>query len=139
MQKLFTEKFKFIAAVLILLIVSLGCEKIKELTGEGDRLYFCERYDPVDGEINESDKFTTGSLTVMVKLSEPIGVTDVDINVTDLETDKVVDTFPYTVTTDMDYIYFDGVTFDEPGKYKVSCLKEDGTVIVSGEVEIIER
>ena len=138
MQNLFTEKFKFIAAILILLIVSLGCDKIKELTGEGDRLYFCERYDSVDGEINESDRFTTGSLTVMVKLSEPIGVTDVDINVTDLETGKVVDTFPFTVTTDMDYIYFDGVTFDEPGNYKVSCLKEDGTVIVSGEIEIVD-
>lgn len=138
MQNLFTEKFKFIAAILILLIVSLGCDKIKELTGEGDRLYFCERYDAVDGEINESEKFTTGSLTVMVKLSDPIGVTDVDINITDLETGKVVDTFPFTVTSDMDYIYFDGVTFDEPGNYKVSCLKENGTVIVTGEIEIID-
>ncbi len=138
MQNLFTEKFKFIIAILILLVVSLGCDKIKELTGESDRLYFCERYDAVDGEINESDKFTTGSLTVMVKLSEPIGVTDVNINITDLETSKVVDTFPFTVTSDMDYIYFDGVTFDEPGNYKVSCLKEDGTVIVTGEIEIID-
>jgi hypothetical protein len=138
MKYLFTQKSRFIIAIMVLIIVSLGCDKIKELTGEGDRLYFCERYDSVEGEINEADKFTTGSLTVMVKLSEPIGVTDVNINVTDKETGNVVDTYPFTVTTDMDYIYFDGVSFDEPGEYKVSCLDEDGTVIVSGDIEIID-
>ena len=138
MKKLFTREFKFIAALLLLVAVTFGCSKLKELTGDSDRLYFCERYDPVDGEINESEKFTTGTLTVMVKLSKPIGVTDVDINITDKETGKVVETFPFTVTSDMDYIYFDGVEFEEPGEYKVSCLNKNGTVIVSGEIEIID-
>ena len=138
MKKLFTREFKFFAALLLLVAVTFGCSKLKELTGDSDRLYFCERYDAVDGEINEAEKFTTGTLTVMVKLSKPIGVTDVDINVTDKETGKVVETYPYTVSTDMDYIYFDGVKFEEPGEYKVSCLKRDGSVIVSGEIEIID-
>ncbi|OGU68406.1 MAG: hypothetical protein A2W30_02915 [Ignavibacteria bacterium RBG_16_36_9] len=138
MKKLLTREFKFFAALLLLVAVTFGCSKLKELTGDSDRLYFCERYDAVDGEINEAEKFTTGTLTVMVKLSKPIGVTDVDINVTDKETGNVVETYPYTVSTDMDYIYFYGVKFEEPGEYKVSCLKRDGSVIVSGEIEIID-
>jgi len=138
MKKLLTREFKFFAALLLLVAVTFGCSKLKELTGDSDRLYFCERYDAVDGEINEAEQFTTGTLTVMVKLSKPIGETDVDINVTDKETGKVVETYPYTVSTDMDYIYFDGVKFEEPGEYKVSCLKRDGSVIVSGEIEIVD-
>jgi hypothetical protein len=31
------------------------------------------------------------------------------------------------------------VKFDKVGKYHVSCLKPDGSVIVSGEVEIVEK
>lgn len=30
-------------------------------------MYFCERYDPDSGEINISDRFTNGHITVMVK------------------------------------------------------------------------
>jgi len=116
----------------------LGCGKITSIF-QGDRLYFCERYDSVKGEIGESDKFTTGSLTVMVKLKNPIGVTDVDINVTDTKKNEVVNTHPFTVTSDMTYIFFDKVTFDTPGKYKVSLLKKDGTIIVSGNIEIVEK
>jgi len=134
-----TGKFYFIISVLVLITITFGCSKVFNMFGKSDKLYFCERYDSVKGEIGESDKFTTGSLTVMVKLSKPIGVTDVDINITDLKTDKVIETKPFTVTKDMDYIYFDGVNFSEPGKYKVSCLKKDGTVIVTGNIEIVEK
>lgn len=124
-------------------LMMFGCgriNQIKDITDKiagDDKLYFCERYDPVKGEIGEAEKFTTGRLTVMVKLKSPIGVRAVDINVTDKATDKVVETFPFTVTSDMDYIYFPDVNFEKAGKYKVSCLKEDGTVIATGEVEII--
>jgi len=75
----------------------------------------------------------------MVKLSNPIGVSSVDINITDKETGKAVDTFPFTVQSSWDYIHFDDVEFKEPGKYKVSCLKKDGTVVASGEVEITSK
>ena len=75
----------------------------------------------------------------MLKMSKPIGVSSVDINVTDLSSDKPVDTFPFTVQSDWDYIHFDDVEFTNPGKYKVSCLKKDGTVIASGEVEITRK
>jgi hypothetical protein len=43
------------------------------------------------------------------------------------------------VQSSWDYIHFDDVEFKEPGKYKVSCLKKDGTVIASGEVEITSK
>jgi hypothetical protein len=117
-----------------------GCSRIKQIQQitekiSGDKLYFCERY--VTKEIGEGTKFKPGKITVMVKLQNPIGEKEVDINVTDAETGKAVDTFPFTVQSSWDYIHFDDVEFKEKGKYKVSCLKKNGTVIVTGEVEII--
>jgi len=126
-----------LAAVLIL---ASGCNKIKQVQQitekfSGDRLYFCERY--VTTEIGEGTQFKPGKLTVMVKLQNPIGEKDVKINVTDLASGKVVNTEDFTVSPSYDYIHFDNIDFKDKGKYKVSCLKPDGTVIVSGEVEII--
>lgn len=140
MKKL--SALKFVVSLIVLLTLVFGCSKIKNLTSSGGKLYFCEKYDPVKGEINEADRFTTGTLTVMVDLrpeKKKIGVTEVNINITNKETGKVVETSPYTVSPDMDYIYFNNVSFEEAGKYKVSCIKKDGTVIVSGEVEIVEK
>ena len=126
----------FIAAV----TVFSGCSKIKQVQQlteklSGDRLYFCERY--VTKEIGEGTKFKPGKITVMVKLQNPIGEKEIDINITDLATGKVVDTQPFTVQSSWDYIHFDDVVFKEKGKFKVSCLKKNGDVIVTGEVEII--
>jgi hypothetical protein len=130
------KKVKIITSFLVLVLLVTSCSFLKNLTS-GDRLYFCERY--TDTEIGEGTKFTAGTLTVMLKLSKPIGVTSVDINVTDVSSGKAVDTFPFTVQSSWDYIHFDDVEFKEPGKYKVSCLKKDGTVIASGEVEIVSK
>ncbi len=130
------NKIKLFAAFAVLFLVVVSCSKLQNLTG-GDRLYFCEKY--TTKEIGESSKFTTGTLTVMLKLAKPIGVTSVDINVTDQASGKAVDTFPFTVQSSWDYIHFDDVEFKEPGKYKVSCLKKDGTVIATGEVEIVSK
>lgn len=117
-----------------------GCGKIKQLQQitdkfSGDRLYFCEKY--VTKEIGENTKFSAGKITVMVKLQNPIGEKEVDINVTDAATGKALETFPFTVQPSWDYIHFDDVEFNEKGKFKVSCLKKNGEVICSGEVEII--
>jgi hypothetical protein len=129
-------------AVLLLAVtfVMTGCGKIKQITNltdklSGDRLYFCERY--VASEIGEGTQFKPGKVTVMLKLSKSIGVSEVDINVTDVSTGKAVDTHPFTVQPSWDYIHFDDVEFEKKGKYKVSCLKKDGTVIATNEVEII--
>jgi hypothetical protein len=140
MRKL-RSKFTSITVLTIIALSAFnGCNKIKtvkEITEkiQGDRLYFCERY--VTKEINEGSRFKAGKITVMLKLRNPIGETAVDINLTDEATGKVVETYPFTCQSSWDYIHFDNVEFNNPGKYKVSCLKKDGTVIVTGEVEII--
>lgn len=131
---------KLTLIVLILVTAFGGCGKlkqVKELTEKisGDRLYFCEKY--VASEIGEGTQFKPGKITVMLKLTKSIGVSEVDINVTDVASGKAVDTFPFTVQPSWDYIHFDDVEFSKKGKYKVSCLKKDGTVIASNEVEII--
>lgn len=127
------KNLKIFTAFLILFTVLVSCSLIKNLS-KSDKLYFCERYTTT--EIGEGTKFPAGNVTVMVKLAKPIGVSSVDINITDESTGKPVDTFPFTVQSSWDYIHFDDVEFKEPGKYKVSCLKKDGTVIATGEVEI---
>ncbi len=130
------NRVKLFASLAVLFLVVVSCSKLQNLAG-GDRLYFCEKY--TTKEVGEGSKFTTGNITVMLKLSKPIGVTSVDINVTDAASGKAVDTFPFTVQSSWDYIHFDDVAFKEPGKYKVSCLKKDGTVIATGEVEIVSK
>ena len=127
------KNLKIFTAFLILLLLVSSCSFLKNLS-KSDKLYFCEKY--TSTEVGEGTKFPVGAVTVMVKLSNPIGVSSVDINVTDLSSGKAVDTFPFTVQSSWDYIHFDDVEFKEPGKYKVSCLKKDGTVVASGEVEI---
>ena len=134
------EKYnlKFISVLAFFVILYFGCDKLSDLSGGGDRLYFCEKYMPADDKCQgQSDKYTTGSLTVMVKLNDSIGVAKVDINITDLNSGQAVKTIPFDINPAEKYIYFEDVSFDSPGKYKVSCLKEDGTVIVSNTIEII--
>ena len=127
------KNLKIFTAFLILFLLVSSCSFLKNLS-KSDKLYFCEKY--TSTEVGEGTKFPVGNVTVMVKLSKPIGVSSVDINVTDLSSGKAVDTFPFTVQSSWDYIHFDDVEFKEAGKYKVSCLKKDGTVVASGEVEI---
>lgn len=139
---------KFVKSSFILIVILTafsipflnGCSKIKALKEvsemvQGDRLYFCERY--VTKEIGEATKFKKGKVTVMVKLKNAIGESTVDINITDISTGKAVDTYPFTVQPSWDYIHFDDVEFKETGKFKVSCIKKNGDVIATGEVEII--
>ncbi len=135
-----TKTIFYLVLGLMLFPALYGCNKIKAVKEiseqlQGDRLYFCERY--VTKEIGEGTRFKAGKVTVMVKLKNPIGESAVDINITDAASGKVVDTVPFNVTSSWDYIHFDNVEFKDPGKYKVSCLKKDGSVIASGEVEII--
>jgi hypothetical protein len=127
------KNLKIFTAFVVLLLIATSCSFLKNLS-KSDKLYFCEKY--TSTEIGEGEKFPVGTVTVMVKLQKPIGVSSVDINITDIATGKAVDTFPFTVQSSWDYIHFDDVEFKEPGKYKVSCLKKDGTVIATGEVEI---
>ena len=137
----FSRSFGFLAALMVTVIAVFGCSKISDMLDSvsGDKLYFCEQYVPSsDNCIGKSEKYTTGLITVMVKLKAPIGATNVNINISDKASGEPVETVPFTVTSDMDYIYFNDVPFKTPGKYKVSLLKEDGTVVVSNDIEIVD-
>jgi hypothetical protein len=138
------ERSKFILSIAVLVALIFGCSKLKNLssTGNSHKLYFCESYDPTSDKCEgKSMKYSEGYLTVMVDLrdaDEIIGVKKVNINVTNVKTNEVVDTYPYDTDPDMNYVYFDKVDFKSPGKYKVSALKPDGTVIATNEIEIVE-
>lgn len=137
--------YKPVLALVVLLFLVLGCSKLKELgdSAGGNKLYFCESYSSATDKCEgKSSKYTQGNLTVMVDLrptKTKLGVTSVNINITNLATGEVSDTYPFDTNSDMDYIYFDNVKFKDTGKFKVSALKPDGTVIVSDEIEIVEN
>ena len=137
--------FKFISALFILAALIISCGKLGELTSDTktDKLYFCEKYTSGTDECEgKSTKYTPGRLTVMVDIrpsKKKLGVTKVNINITDLKSGEAVDTYPFDTDSDMDYVFFDDVNFKKPGKYKVSALKPDGTVIVSNEIEIVDK
>lgn len=137
------ENFKIVFSFVILLGLILGCSKLKNLSGDSaDKLYFCESYNSTTDKCEgKSEKYTTGFLTVMIDLrpsKRTVGVEKVNINITDLKSGEVVNTFPYDTQASMDYVYFEKVDFEKPGKYRVSALKPDGTVLVSNEIEIVD-
>ena len=96
-------RFTKITLLIFAAMIALsGCSRIKQIQQlsdkiSGDKLYFCERY--VTKEIGEGTKFKPGKITVMLKLNNPIGESEVDINVTDVASGKPVDTFPFTSVT----------------------------------------
>jgi hypothetical protein len=110
----------------------------------GGKLYFVEEYRN-GKEIGNSDVFTIpssgGYLTVMIKLDKPIGVGKVDLRISKRTggSEKIVETIPFDVQPDWDYIHFDEVTFKSAGMHRVTLLKPDGTPIASGDVEIKYR
>jgi len=145
MNQHYRNYFKFSFALLILVATVLSCSKLSEMSTDSnaDKLYFCEEYvlssDDCEGK---STKYSPGRLTVMVDVrpsKKKLGVESVNINVTDLKNGEVVETFPFDTKSDMDYVYFEGVNFKNPGKYKVSALKPDGTVIATNEIEIVDK
>lgn len=113
-------------------------------TSSGNRLYFCEEYRN-GKEIGVSDVFTIpssgGYLTVMIKLDEPIGVGKVDLRISKKTggSEKIVETIPFDVQPDWDYIHFDEITFKSAGLHRVTLLKPDGTPIASGDITIKYR
>lgn len=122
-------------------------EETKSSGNTGARLYFCEEYRG-GKEIGVSDLFTIpsggGYLTVMIDMrpsGQTIGVGKVDLRITRLAggSEKIVETIPFDVQPDWDYIHFDEITFKQAGTHKVTLMKKDGTPICSGEVDIKYR
>ena len=145
MNRNYKTYLKSLTALLILVTIMLSCDKISNMASDSktDKLYFCEKYDLASDKCEgKSIKYTPGRLTVMVDIrpsKKKLGVEKVNINVTNLKTGEVSETFPFDTQADMDYVYFEDVNFKEPGKYKVSALKPDGSVIVTNEIEIVEK
>ena len=160
------NKFKFIIAILVIFGIGIACSSKKDSTKEdtkkeqttkeetktedtestasGGKLYFCEEYRN-GKEVGVSDVFTIpsggGYLTVMIKLDEPIGVGKVDLRISKKTggSEKIIETIPFDVQPDWDYIHFDEITFHSAGKHRVTLLKPDGTPIASGDVTIKYR
>ncbi len=120
-------------------------------SSDEELLYFCEDY--VNGkEIGKSEVFTPGYLTVMVDLrpvKKTIGTGKVDLRLTKIKdedgntiSDEIIETLPFNVEPDWDYTYFqdkEKLGFREPGTYKVTLMKTDGTPICSGQVKVIPK
>lgn len=111
----------------------------------GPVLYFCERYGS-SGEVNISDRFYTGHLTVMVKCDYALGLRDCFIQFDKYNSRTGVfdfyKRFEYTVESDMKYIYFEknkssDMSFDSPGIYRVFLLDENKKTVASALIEII--
>lgn len=106
-----------------------------------DLLYFCQRYDAAEGEINAGDRFYTGNLTVMTLLSAPIFYTKVFIQLDKYnpranEFEYYYD-YEFDVQPDLDYFYFDNIKFEQAGFYRVFLLDPSRNTMTSALIEII--
>ena len=109
-------------------------------------MYFCDRYDDVNGEIGIRDRFSKGPVTVMVKCNDPLNLTNVTIQYDrynfrsgDFEFYK---SFEFDIQKEMSYIFFaptsgNDMKFDDSGFYRVFLLDQDHKTIASALIEII--
>ena len=104
-----------------------------------DILYFCVRYD--GKEIDCSDRFTAGRITVMARLAKPITYKNVIVQLDKYNpvdsTFEYYSEYPFNTDPDMTYIYFNDVEFGEKGIYRVFLLDPRKNNITSALVEII--
>jgi hypothetical protein len=109
-------------------------------------LYFCEEYDPETGEVGINDRFTTGTLTVMVKSEDSLGLEDVAIQLDWWDEDKkeyvYYKRFEFIIESDMSYVIFseneiNDMSFDDPGFYRVFLLDENEQTVTSSIVQIV--
>ena len=137
------KKLMFTFSFLVLLV--LGFQNYTSAQSE-PVLYFCEKYGR-DGEVNVSDRFTTGYLTVMVKCDYALDLEDVSV-----QFDKYnfrngkfeyYKKFDYVVEPDMKYVYFaknedSDLKFEETGFYRVFLLDDRDKTVASALIEIID-
>jgi hypothetical protein len=107
---------------------------------ECDIMYFCVRYSD-NGEEGCSDQFTTGNITVMIRLAGEIYYTDVSIQIDKYNPRagkfEYHKEFPFTVNPELTYVYFNDIYFDKRGFYRVFLLDPSRNTITSALVEII--
>lgn len=109
-------------------------------------LYFCEKYDSRKGEVNVSDRFTRGAITVVVKCDYALKLEDVAIQY-DRYNDRTgkfeyYKKFYFTVDPSMKYVYFSkndesDMKFEDTGFYRVFLLDDRDKTVASALIEII--
>ncbi len=104
-----------------------------------DILYFCVSYD--GKEVDCSDRFYAGKLTVMARLAKEIYYTKVTIQLDKYNPREgkfeYYKEYPFDTESDMTYIFFPGVEFSDKGFYRVFLLDPNKNTITSALVEII--
>ncbi len=110
-------------------------------------IYFCEKYDTDSGEVHISDRFAEGSITVVVKCDNEIGLKNVYILFDKWDADslsfKFYKKFNFTIKPELKYVFFSkndesDMSLDQPGFYRVSLLNDSDKTVASGLVQIIE-
>jgi hypothetical protein len=131
----------------ILLLLALTGIQSKCYAQSEPVLYFCEKYTD-DGEVGVSDRFTTGYLTVMVKSSTSLGLTNCHIQL-DLYNEatgkfEFYKKFDYKIDSDSKYVFFaknedSDMSFEKSGFYRVFLLDKKDKTVASALVQIIEK
>jgi hypothetical protein len=131
----------------ILLLLTLTGIQSKCYAQSEPVLYFCEKYGD-DGEVGVSDRFTTGYLTVMVKSSTALGLTNCHIQLDRYNQSsgkfEFYKKFDYKIDADMKYVFFaknedSDMSFEKPGIYRVFLLDKKDKTVASALVQIIEK
>ncbi|MBZ0203640.1 MAG: hypothetical protein IT281_04990 [Ignavibacteria bacterium] len=131
-------KFKLVLGLFAMILMLGFTSGLKAQNGPA--MYFCESYGS-GGEVNISDRFYTGKITVMVKCDYALGLKDCAIqldkyNGYGFDYYKKVD---FDVTADMKYIYFESsdLRVDSPGIYRCFLLDNRKNTVASALVEFI--
>ncbi|HHE37340.1 MAG TPA: hypothetical protein ENL20_02065 [Candidatus Cloacimonetes bacterium] len=125
----------------VIIFVNLLFSSIVSIYAQNcDLLYFCVSYDPDAGEIDCSDRFTTGNITVVALLKSPIFYTKITIQVDKYNpregTFEYYDAWEFDVDPEMDFIYFNDINFQDKGFFRVFLVDPEENIITSGLVEI---
>ena len=109
---------------------------------KSQELYFCREYKN-DKEIGRSTLFTFpstgGTLSIVYKNEEAIKLKKVTLKVMRIDCGKYefVSKQDFEVDSESAYLHFDDVRFEKDGIYRVSLMKPNNDIIVSGLVEIV--
>jgi len=128
--------------VMLIAVIAVSGGSVYAQGQRNDTLYFCEEYKDAT-EIGNSELFYIGkdggTVTVMLRTKKAVGVNAIDIVLekTISGMRNKISSEPFDVDAGWDYIFFAGIFFPEPGKYKVSAVKKSGDVIASGYVMIM--
>lgn len=108
---------------------------------ENPLLFFCESYS--DKPVNTSDRFTTGSLSIVFESKNPLNLNKVFITIEKLQFsgmffDQIYEK-DFKIDPNWNIIHFDEIPFEQTGFFKVSILNKNYEIITSNILEIVEK